>query len=101
MGREGGREVGYNISTEVTTCGSISDLPTWGGGGGGWGGGYSISTEVTQPVVALVTCLLGRAVGVEWGGGGMGWGYGGVKLQTLIYDIFPSTTTVFSYVIGS
>ena len=52
-------------------------------------------------MVALVTCLLGREVGVEWGGGGMGWGYGGVKLQTLIYDIFPSTTTVFSYVIGS
>ena len=39
MGREGGREVGYNISTEVTTCGSISDLPTgYGGGGGGRGG---------------------------------------------------------------
>ena len=30
-------------------------------------GGHSISTEVTQPVVALVTYLLGREIGVGVG----------------------------------
>ena len=37
-------------------------------------------------------------MGVGWGGVE---GFGGVKLQALVYDILLSTTTVFSYVIGS
>ena len=43
---------------------------------GGREGGHSISTEVTQPVVALVTYLLGRRLG--WGWGEVGWRVTGV-----------------------
>ena len=76
MGREGGREVGYRISTEVTTSGSVSDLPTgdrsWGGGwrsGVEWGGVASYGAWQTPSTDLRHHSVLGRRgkVGREGG----------------------------------
>ena len=60
---------------------------SWGvdGGGGGWGGWVGVGGEEGECGGGVVT--EGAALRA--------------KLQTLVYDILPSTTAVFSYAIGS
>ena len=64
---------------------------------------YYYYVEVTQ-VGNLSLNAVGRnrgKLGIKGGGGGGGVAGGEGKLQALVYDILPSTTAVFSYVIGS